>query len=562
MAICPHCTQKYEGSGLRAENRHLKKCPKNPFVSTSYEGNLNKFIFDKDKVLKEAIFPFCKLPNGVYAFGLCLPKEKEEYDKNGNLVKNTQIRAPVLIGSDKKLYEISDDFERDNKLTFPFLPLPNEYELRWELSSLESFLKNKSEPIDGKEIFKNIKQIYCGYLYFDDDTWYKIHALWDMATYSFLLFYYFPLFELRGIKGSAKNKIMAISRAITFNASEEMTDPSESTLFRDTTVKRHTKYIDEAENLFSFFKGKVEADKRAQLINSGYKYTGHVPRMDKIGNKFFSVSYPTYSPSMIASINGLYGATEDRALIHITTKAPKDDNRANLEPNPNEPIFQDIRNKLYIFTLQNASLIEKEYAELKTTELTERDFWLWKPLLTMAKIIDKELYLEVLEFAKEQTKIKKIDGITEDSFEGRLIIVAYELLKKDGTRILFKDISEELKKQFPDQKAPASKTISNHLNKLGFRKFNEHFDAGNGYLITIEKFESLVRTFAPNIIHSDSSDSSVYRGKDKQKTLNNPEENEEKKAEEKKEGNYLLKTEQNEANEEKHDNNNAGGVSQ
>ena len=113
-----------------------------------------------------------------------------------------------------------------------------------------------------------IKEIYEKYLYYNNKTWYAIHALWDMGTYFFLLLKAYPLLELRGIRGSAKTKTMGISSSITFNATDIMINPSESALFRETNEKRPTKYIDEAEKLFKVEKGKVIPDTRAELINS------------------------------------------------------------------------------------------------------------------------------------------------------------------------------------------------------------------------------------------------------------------------------------------------------
>ncbi|MBU0460776.1 MAG: hypothetical protein KJ771_08290, partial [Nanoarchaeota archaeon] len=243
---------------------------------------------------------------------------------------------------------------------------------------------------------------------FSNDNWYSIHTLWDIGTYFYSLFVYYPLFELRGLKATGKTKIMSISRQFTFNATEEMTNPSEATLFRITHEQRPTKYVDEAEKLYTVYKGKVEADPRAELINSGYKYTGTVPRQEKMGNKYLTIYYKTYSPTMIGSINGLYGATEDRAIVHVTVKPLGKDKRGSIEPNDKNGKWQEIRDELYLFSLQNWKLIKAKYDDFQLkTKLTNRDLWLWKPLFVLANMVEPKLFEEIKTFAESLNDIKK-----------------------------------------------------------------------------------------------------------------------------------------------------------
>ena len=92
---------------------------------------------------------------------------------------------------------------------------------------------------------------------------------------------------------------MVVSSKITLNATEIMVDPSESTLFRETESLRPTKYIDEAEKLFTFTKKGVEHDQRIELINASYYKKGVVPRQEKIGSVFITKWYHAYTPARI-----------------------------------------------------------------------------------------------------------------------------------------------------------------------------------------------------------------------------------------------------------------------
>ena len=467
---------------------------------------MNSFIFDENEVIVEKNFCFSTFTDTnkeeVAAWGIFLPKNATKYDKNNQPIGDEQINVPVLITSNNNLLEIGSNIEKRYKIRYD---IPTTYPRRWSLPSIKKYLKKEHDKVDGIKLFTKIRRKYERYLYYSRQEWYTIHALWDFGTYSFFLFKYYPILELRGLKSTAKSKTMTISRKITFNATEEMTNPSESTLFRETHEKRCTKYIDEAEKLFVDNKGKVIADLRAELINSSYKYTGTVPRQEKIGEKYRTVYYYTYSPTVLASINGLFGATEDRAIVHITTKPPKNDSRGEQEPEEIEEEDQEIRDDLYIFTLQNWKIIKKTYDNLKIPNFKNRDFWLWKPLLSLAKIIDEKIFNELYEFAQEQTKIKNIDTIPVGSTEYQILEITYELVKKCRAQpILAKEIADKWNGDYK----PANKTICNFLDKTGFRDYKKHTREGNGYDLSVELFERIALQICPSIfIHEDSPSS-------------------------------------------------------
>jgi hypothetical protein len=287
---------------------------------------------------------------------------------------------------------------------------------------------------------------------------------------------------MRGLPGTGKTKAMDISRQITLNATPVMVNPSESTLFRETQDKRPTKYIDEAEKLFRFQKGNVEPDSRAELINASFTASGTVPRQEKIGERFKTVYYHTYSSTMIGSINGMFGATEDRAIIQTTIKAQNEDARGELEPrnDEDESIWQEIRDELYIFALQNWQQVENKYRQFKDseTELKKRDLQIWRPLLSIADLVDSEVYERVLSLARKLTSIKQADAISEGSLDYKILEATYELLKAGKNQIFIKVINERLISNYPEESAKknplSNKTISNRLDKVGFRELRNN----------------------------------------------------------------------------------------
>ena len=377
-------------------------------------------------------------------------------------------------------------------------------ELRIDLNILNDFLENKNQKITGEEIFDDIK--ICGYekfIFFQNPLWYDIHSLWDIATYFFQLFNTFPIMELRGVSGTGKSKTMNVSRLFTLNPTSIMVNPSEASLFRVTHSKRPTKYIDEAEKLFTFIGGQWQSSPIVELINGSYTKGSSVPRLEKQGNNFNVVYYQCYSPTMLGSIAGLRDATETRAICHIMTKSPDKDKRGEIEVEDylNESIYQEIRNKLYLFALENWELVENTYKTLKIKNLKKRDFQLWKPLLTIAKIINEDLFNRVLEFAIKLSEQRKQDFIPEGTMDYELLKIVKDQLKKGESTIYINNISQIFNEN--KDKKYANKTISAHLDKLGFKEYREKNRIGSFLNITPEIFEIIVSPIIPDFSDCD-----------------------------------------------------------
>lgn len=466
---------------------------------------ISKYVFDESLIHKERIFPFFKVTESVAAFGMMIPKDVPIY-RGKSFVGTEQMFVPVAVTSDHNIWEVGTEFQKFHKIKFSVIP-GDDYFKRWSLSSIEKFLLGEYEQIHGMRLFVMIRSTYEKFLYFQSDVWYKVHALWDLCTYFFLLCNYYPLMELRGMQGTAKSKIMTVSRLFSFNASEEMTNPSEPTLFRETHEKRPTKYIDEAERLYMWDKGKLIADPRAELINSGYKYTGSVPRQEKIGQRFRTVYFKTYSPTMIGSINGLYGATEDRAIVHTTVKPPKGDERGRLEPNEGDPLYQQIRDECYVFALQNWNLYDGMYRDFDPkTDLANRELNVWKSLLVLAKMISEDLYVEIKEFAEKSACIKATDTISEESLTYKLLKIIYLELLQEKDIVYLQDVINALP---GDPLNP--KTAARHIDKLGFAENKTRKSRGVAYEIPMSQFKSIVLTICPDILTSASSHTCLNR---------------------------------------------------
>jgi len=463
------------------------------------------FVLCEDEVIKSKVFPV-DYHNDLFWYGLLLPKNIDN-EVRGKKIGKKQIWSPTLITSAKELLEYSERVKEDLGINFENIPsmLPR----RWRLEDIRDYLYGDSENFEFEELLSLIIKQYEKYLYIRNPVWYQIHTLWDIGTYLYQIFEAYPFFELRGIAGTGKTKAMTVSSYITFNGGQIMANPSESTLFRETDEVRGTKYFDEAEKLWVYNKStkQYEGDVRTELINASYTKEAKVPRQEKIGNKFITKWYSPYSPCMLGSINGLYGATETRAITRITTKSPNEDSRGEIEPSEDreELIWTRIRDMCYRFGLNNWKEIKKLYNNFpKDVGLKRRDYQIWKPLLTIAKFISEDLFMEVVGFAKEITERKTQDLITESSFDYMCLeSLRFCVKSADSDKIYLNSVKFAYCNLRGDEEGKKdiylNRNIAKHLDKLGFNEMRKKDRKGLYYMVTMELFDIIVAPLCPDL---------------------------------------------------------------
>ena len=486
-----------------------------PIDEAKNKKNMKNYIFDEKLVQKQKQFTQLKF-NNSFGHGLLLPKEIDLKDKKGDVVGKDQIWSPVIITDRAELLEATKEIEILYNIKFE--TIPSNLNLRWSLDSIKSWLEGDDlvPDLTPKEVFEDVKKLYENFCFFRESAWYKVNAIWDIGTYLFMLFNNYPIKEERGLQSTGKTKTMQISKNISCNSTDIMINPSEATLFRETHEKRPTKYIDEAEKLFSFKKGQMESDNRVELINGSYSKGSTIPRIEKVGNKFVCVYYNVYSPTRIGSINGLYGATESRTITQIHTRSPDTDKRGEREPSENDPEWRLIRDNLYLFSLKYWKKIEDCYNNktlYENIKLKKRDLQIWKPLLAIAEIIDHKLFLEIVNFAEKISLHRKEDFITEGSWDYRILSIIKEILDSGNEIIRPKNIKEKYIQKFSNEteKTPHEKTITTRLDNLGFKELRLPKDMhGVSYQISKENYHIIVSPISDLSNYSSYSSYSSY----------------------------------------------------
>lgn len=511
----------------KEKNKELKK-EKNKEIRKEEEiienPDLKNFIFDEKEIVKKRVFSSHLINEKIFGFGVLLPRWEDIINKKGVVIGKEQKWRAVILTSNRRGLVVSKWFQNEYKISYD--ELPSEMKLRWTLKDINDYLHNKKiQKTNGKKLFEEMKERYKKYLYFRSNEWYPVNVLWDLGTYFHQLFSAYPLKENRGLSGSAKTKAMVVSSYMTLNATDLMINPSEATLFRETEILRPTKYIDEAEKLFKFTKEGMESDNRVELINSSYTKNGSVPRQEKIGNKFFTKWYHVYSPTQITSINGLYGATENRAITQVHTKAPDKDERGELDPEDDikDEIWKIIKNKCYRWALENWEEVSKEYKNFNIkTNLKKRDLQLWKPLLILAKIINKkDLLPEIINFAEKLSEQRKDDNISENTLDYKYLNCVNEILKHTTSSKIYLD---EIRKKFSEfygieEKPKSNKSISTHLDKLGFKELRKKDMYGAYYELTKKDFDEIISPITN--VFTKSEENSSYSSHSSELLLNN-----------------------------------------
>jgi len=191
----------------------------------------------------------------------------------------------------------------------------------------------------------------------------------------------------------------------------------------------------------------------------------------------------------------------------------RDEKIGNSEVDESSPMWQKIRDKLYIFALTNCKQIKQIYDTMQNISgLMNRDWELFHPILAIAKFIDDELYEKMVRFAKEKTDEKSIEDITE-SGEYVLAKSLVEFVEESGFYKV-KDIRAIMEGNFDGgEKWLNDKWVGRTMGRFGFSN-KRRVGSGIEYYLT------------PKMVKNLASRLSITTAQNSQTTLNPIEKNE------------------------------------
>lgn len=359
---------------------------------------------------------------------------------------------------------------------------------RWRLEDVARFLEGKDSPPTFEGAVAAAWDRLDSLLELGRDPETVALATWAVATYFFPAFLAFPRLDLRGERGSGKSKTLDILSAITFNGLS-YTAPTTAILFRLAHRLRPTFCLDEIEGL-----DREERKEILSIINRGYTIGGRVPRCE--GDENVVRSWDIYCPIAMAGIQGLNRVTEDRAITIVMARG-KDPGRLNADVNPADPRFAEIRDVCFRLAVLRAGEVAETYRTLSLPDwLLARERQLWRPLLTIAHLADREagdlnLVSDLLTFAREQGQDRA--GLSDEA-EALVSVLADRRAGGGEDVVLPGDLCEDLQTAMKLKDPPSPQRVGRWMKRLGFPRA-PRCAGGKRWLVTAEALADLRKRY-------------------------------------------------------------------
>ncbi len=376
-------------------------------------------------------------------------------------------------------------------------PLPQMYpDLigRWPEERLEQFLAGESVG-SLAEMAVLIHSAAHTLLELKRPQEYALVTAWVVATYVYPMFAAFPRLSVVGEKGSGKSKLQSFLASVCFNGLLRL-NPTPAILFRLASALRPTFCLDEVEGLSTEDRREVLA-----VVNAGYKAGAYVDRVE--GDDRQVRSFAVYTPMSLAAIQELNAVTEDRAIV-IVMERGQDSKRLNQEIETVNSVWGKVRAMGFEFALTRFADVQAAYDGVALPGwLVGRERELWKPLLAIAGLVDREnnllhlsddLQLLAREQAEERSGFAPDTEALIDALEERL-----ELEHELSVRVRPGDLCQALQKSLNRERI-ASQSVGAMLRRLRFKQAGRGRTGkgvGSLYVVTRERIDQLKTLYIP-----------------------------------------------------------------
>jgi len=387
-----------------------------------------KIVWNTDFAPKP-IHPSVDVVRDKFYFGLLLPVEGESI-----------TYALCFINDEKDCFIVTDEELSSRKLYLKYPAVLTQ--LKWDIEDIKKFIEYK-KYIDHTTILNDIEKELQKYLEFpDDEREYTLISLWILGTYLQPVWFSYPYIGVSGVKRTGKSKLLKFVEMLAFNALFS-TNISTAVLYRLIQSLRCTILMDEAEALSN----KQRKSELKNILYSGYKKCGFVYRSSKTAKeKIVPEKFEVFSPKIFVTFEGLEDILTDRSVEIVMIRTDKKE-ISDREIDENDPIWTKIRNKLYVFALENWKKIRELYRSFdEVKEIHSRELELWKPMLVLAKFFGEDVYEKIKGLAIKKIKEKEMREETE-TMESLLLSVLVEMVVEDGFYAVV-DIQKKIKESF------------------------------------------------------------------------------------------------------------------
>ncbi|MCW4024528.1 MAG: hypothetical protein NWF01_05785 [Candidatus Bathyarchaeota archaeon] len=357
---------------------------------------------------------------------------------------------------------------------------------KWSEESITNYLQETAPTVEPNELYQETKNPLVNYMDLPDERLYDYLALWNIGTYYFPLFNSYPYVFLNGPSESGKSKLMTLCSCLSFNGKFSLHTNTPG-IFRMIDRNRCTLFIDEREAVSS----RLNSEFRTMLLG-GYKRGGLVQRMiwRENDDDYIPIDYPTYSPKMLANIAGIDNVLESRCMtIHMQRGTNVE--KTTREVNINDTLWQQIRDKQFLFLMDNWKMVRQAYTDAEAVEgISGRAWELWRPMFSLATLFGESTLANMRTLALETVAERRLDNA--DSHENLLIEALQTAVTEDQWYSL-----GEIKRVFASHLENggwvSEQYIGRMLRSFGFRN-RRRMNHGFEYYITVETVARLAQS--------------------------------------------------------------------
>ncbi len=355
--------------------------------------------------------------------------------------------------------------------------IPDETGMSKDALNYEINFTNKEELLlKFRFLYYQVRRSIERFVSFTNEIEYDIDACTAIASYFREVFDTFPIIDYySSVAGSGKTRAMKTLAWLSYNGFATSINVSEAVLFRAIEDAHCVIGLDEFHKLFTKTRdGELIASEpnKYAVINCGYSKGIPTYRVNMNTDPPTVTAYDNFGLKLITRLKPIPFDILSRCITHIMIRAAGRKKISPRDPRPDD--FKKIRDYLYLFRLYITDIIDETYQELlEENVLEDRVRDLYYPLLTIAKLVDEELFNSLLEHARE----KQTELVAEQQDSKKAVLLRTLVVKRMWGRQRLKDITNEFNEELiqsgeiTDEKYKLhSKTVQSYLKQFGFKR--------------------------------------------------------------------------------------------
>lgn len=320
---------------------------------------------------QKSFHPSLDIKENILLLGFRVKKDKETNESDVFIIKT----------DDDKIITTEENFFNYKGVTYRIEKnrrILSKLSQKWDADSLNTFIKDFNEGkrvVDGFTLYTKILSTLKTHIELEKNEDYTILTSWIIGTYFFPIFSAYPYIHIKAPKGSGKSQCLNFIFQTAFNAVKAR---ASLPALRDTVDSlRGTYLMDQADALH-----RNNMEDFLDVLTDSYKRAGGaVRKMIATKNEWTMGEFEAYSPKGFASINQLPEDLRDRCVVIPLIRSNK-----NLPVLDEEsPLWNEIRNDLYIYLINDYMLVNGQYLALnygykQSNEILGRRLELWLPI--------------------------------------------------------------------------------------------------------------------------------------------------------------------------------------